>query len=312
MNIRGRRQKRQHLSRIHITSPVAVAAAASFVLATMFIIVAPNMAYAQFGDLFSFFPTHEVFPTYIVRIIPGAAFDASLFHYYPEDIAIPAGTTISWFNDDPGQPHTVTSGIPDDPSNIFNSGVMPYGSFFQYTFDEAGTFDYHCIIHPWRTGSVTVSDAVEQGHNFEFRSGTGPTLDLTEHNRTMLDFTPITFSAQETTPITYNLSLLAPNTQEQIFSESFFVLDSDLQVELVNNATMNRTSVYGPDFTDPITGTYHVIGNLFDTSGEYTIRVEAVAIGSTQPTERIVDEFRMQVMSAPDFQFQVPTDGNPS
>lgn len=299
MNIRGRRRQRQYLSRIRITVPVATAAAASFVLATMmFIIVAPNMAYAQLGGLFPFLPTTEVLPTYIVRIIPGAAFEDSLFHYYPEDIAIPAGTTISWFNDDPGQPHTVTSGIPEDPSNIFNSGVMPYGSFFQYTFDEPGTFDYHCIIHPWRTGSVTVSDAVEQGHNFELRSGTGPTLDLTEHNRTVLDFRPITFSAQETTPITYNLSLLAPNAQEEIFSESFFVLDSDLQVELVNNATMNRMQVYGPDFTDPITGTYHVIGNLFETSGEYTIRVEVVAIGSTPPTERIVDEFRIQVVTS--------------
>lgn len=298
MNTRGRRQQGQYPSIIRITAPAAAAAvAASFVLATMFIIIAPNMAYAQLGGLFPFFPTSEVLPTYIVRIIPGAAFENSLFHYFPDDIAIPAGTTIVWFNDDPGQPHTVTSGTPDDPSNIFNSGVMPYGSSFQYTFDEAGTFDYHCIIHPWRTGSVSVSDAVEQGHNFELRSGTGPILDLTEHNRTMLDFKPLTFSAQETTPITYNLSLLASNTQEEIFSESFFVLDSDLQVELINNATMNGMQVYGPDFTDPITGTYHVIGDLFETSGDYTIRVEAVAIGSTAPTERIVDEFRIQVVT---------------
>jgi hypothetical protein len=53
--------------------------------------------------------------------------------------------------------------------------------------------------------------------------------------------------------------------------------------------------VYGPDFTDPITGTYHVLGNLFETSGEYTVRIETVAIGSTPPTERIADEFRIQV-----------------
>ena len=306
MNSSGRREK----SSLYTTSLI-VSSLASFALAAI-IIVAPNMAYAQLGGLFPFLPTSEVLSTYIVRIIPGAAFENSLFHYYPDDVAIPAGTTIAWFNDDPGQPHTVTSGTLEDPSNIFNSGVLPYTSFFQHTFDQAGTFDYHCTIHPWRTGTVTVSDAVEQGDNFEFRSGTGPTLDLTEHNSTVLDFTPITFSAQETTPITYNLSLLAPNTQEQIFSESFFVLDSDLQVELVNNATVNRTSVYGPDFTDPITGTYHVMGNLFDTSGEYTIRVEVVAIGSTPPAERIVDEFRMQVMPAPDFQFQDPTDENPS
>ena len=204
---------------------------------------------------------------------------------------------VNWFNDDPGQPHTVTSSNSDGPSNIFNSDLIPYNSFFEYTFDEAGTFDYHCTIHPWRTGTVTVSDAVELGRNFELRSGTGPILDLTEYNSTVIDIKPITFTPPRTTPVTYNLSLLAPNTQEEVFSESFFVLDNDLQVELVNNATMNRIQAYGPDITDPITGTYHVIGNLFETSGEYTIRVEALKIGNTTPTERIVDEFSIQVVT---------------
>ncbi len=274
----------------------AVSAFVLFVL-TMIIIVIPKMTYAQQG-LFPFpSANEEVLPTYISRIIPGAAFEGSLFHYYPEDIAIPAGTTIAWFNDDPGQPHTVTSGNPDGPSNIFNSDLIPYNSSFQYTFDEAGTFDYHCTIHPWRTGTVTVSEAVELGRNFELRSGTGPILDLTEYNSTVIDIKPISFSPPHTTPVTYNLSLVAPNTQEEVFSESFFVLDNDLQVELVNNATMNRTQAYGPDITDPITGTYHVIGNLFETSGEYTIRVEALTIGNTTPTERIVDEFSIQVVT---------------
>jgi hypothetical protein len=295
MNSSGRREK----SCLYTTSLI-VSSLASFALAAI-IIVAPNMAYAQVGGLFPFLPTSEVLSTYIVRIIPGAAFENSLFHYYPDDVAIPAGTTIAWFNDDPGQPHTVTSGTLEDPSNIFNSGVIPYTSFFQHTFDQAGTFDYYCTIHPWRTGTVTVSDAVERGHNFELRSGTGLTLDLTQHNSTVLEFRPITFTSQETTPITYNVSLLAPNTQEEIFSESFFALNNDLQVELINNATMNRTAVYGPDVTDPITGTYHVMGNLFETSGEYTIRVEVVAIGNTAPTERIADEFKMQVTSEPSF-----------
>ena len=274
----------------------AVSAFVLFVLA-MTIVVIPKMTYAQQG-LFPFpSSTEEVLPTYISRIIPGAAFEGSLFHYYPEDIAIPDGTTIAWFNDDPGRPHTVTSGNPDGPSNIFNSDLIPYNSFFQYTFDEAGTFVYHCTIHPWRTGTVTVSDAVELGRNFELRSGTGPILDLTEYNSTVIDIKPISFTPPHTTPVTYNLSLLAANTQEEVFSESFFVLDNDLQVELVNDATMSRTQAYGPDITEPITGTYHVIGNLFETIGEYTIRVEDVTIGNTTTTERIVDDFSIQVVT---------------
>ena len=80
----------------------AVSAFVLFALA-MIIIVIPKMTDAQKGS-FPFPSANKgVLPTYISRIIPGAAFEGSLFHYYPEDIAIPAGTTIAWFNDDPGQ-----------------------------------------------------------------------------------------------------------------------------------------------------------------------------------------------------------------
>jgi plastocyanin len=293
MNSRERR--RRCLSKVSIVVSVLVA---SLILAT--IIVAPNVANASLG-LFSLF-SENIVATYISRIPPGAAFEGNLFHYYPEDIAVPAGTTIAWFNDDPGQLHTVTSGTPDDDEEeeeansgrVFNSGGIPYGSFFQYTFDEEGTFEYYCAIHPWITGTVSVSAAFIQGLHFEARYGTGPTLNLSENNNTMLDFKPITIAPQETTPITYNISLLAPDGQ-RVFSESFFVLNNDLQVELINNATMNRISVYGPDFSRPITGTYHIMGDLFEISGMYAVRVEIVAIGIDQPDERIVDEFSMQV-----------------
>ncbi|MDQ3852046.1 MAG: hypothetical protein M3299_04350 [Thermoproteota archaeon] len=287
-------RERQGLSKVSIVASVVVA---SFMLTT--IIVVPDIADASLG-LFSLL-SKDVAPTYISRIPPGAAFEGNLFHYYPDNFAVPAGTTVGWFNDDPAQLHTVTSGTPNDEANSerdFNSGGILYLSFFQYTFEQAGTFHYYCEIHPWITGRVTVSDAVGRGHHFEIRSGTGPTLNLAENDRTMIAFRPLTISPPETTPLTYNVSLLGPNGQT-IFSEPFFVRANDLQVELINNVSTNRISVYGPDFSDPITGTYHIRGNLFETSGEYAVRVEIVAIGNDRPDERIVDEFRMQVMTVP-------------
>jgi hypothetical protein len=78
------------------------------------------------------------------------------------------------------------------------------------------------------------------------------------------------------------------------FSEPFFVLGNDLQIELINNATAaNELSVPGPDVFDSVTATYHVIGNLFKTSGGYTVRAEIAAICSEQPNKRMVDEFRV-------------------
>jgi hypothetical protein len=126
----------------------------------------------------------------------GAGQKDSPEHYYPPNIAIPAGTTIAWVNDDPGQPHTVTS---DPTGSIFNSGIMSYTSLFQYTFapDQGGEYTYHCEIHPWRIGKVSVNNAVEQGKNFVLTSGTGPVLSLSKNDRKLLNFRPITVAADE-------------------------------------------------------------------------------------------------------------------
>jgi plastocyanin len=82
-------------------------------------------------------------------------------------IAIPTGTTIDWFNDDPGQPHTVTSGYfnDSDVGKEFNSGIIPYSAFFIYTFSKSGLYVYHDSINPSLTGSVYVSSPYEVGNN---------------------------------------------------------------------------------------------------------------------------------------------------
>lgn len=53
--------------------------------------------------------------------------------------------------------HTITSGIPaDGPSGMFDSSLIMAGASFSYTFEEAGSYDYWCIVHPWMTGIVEV------------------------------------------------------------------------------------------------------------------------------------------------------------
>jgi plastocyanin len=249
--------------------------------------------------------TQEVIATYIARVPPGAALEDSPIHYYPDNIAIPSGITVAWFNDDPGQPHTVTSGVPDSPESgaMFNSGIIPYTSFFQHTFDsqlDNQEIVYHCEIHPWRTAKVSVNGAFEQGHYFVFASGTGQVLNLTEHDRTLLDFRPLTVSTDSTTPITYNITII-DNTSENkttVFSRSFFAVgNNDLQLELIPRPDQNKTTVYGPDLNDPVTGAYHVEGDFMEPGNEYTIRAEITSIGNDEPPERIVDDFAFRVVS---------------
>jgi plastocyanin len=41
-------------------------------------------------------------------------------------------------------------------TNLFDSGPISNGATFSYTFNEAGTFNYHCNVHPSMLGKVTV------------------------------------------------------------------------------------------------------------------------------------------------------------
>lgn len=251
-------------------------------------------SYAQTGTMATLQNSQA---TYAVSIIPGAAQRDSPYHYYPPAIAVPTGTTIAWFNNDMGQPHTVTSGSPSasDAGSVFNSGIMPAtaNSFFQYTFNKAGDFLYHCEIHPWRVAAVSVSDAIERGNNFELSSGTGRTLNLTQNIRTLLDFKPITVPLDRTTPLTYNITI-QQNNIDTVFSRIFVTAGESLPLELI--AGSNETRAYGPDFSS--TGAYHLEGAFLKGNADYKIRVQITAINAKAPENPIEDEFSLRTVAS--------------
>ena len=77
--------------------------------------------------------------------------------FIPADVTISVGDTVTWSNDDTAA-HTVTSGIASEgPDGIFDSSIFMAGTTFEHTFDEAGEFDYFCMVHPWMTGRVQVN-----------------------------------------------------------------------------------------------------------------------------------------------------------
>ncbi|MBV9282439.1 MAG: plastocyanin, partial [Chloroflexi bacterium] len=61
------------------------------------------------------------------------------------------GTRIIWTNDD-GFQHTTTS-----DTGLWNSGPMNSGARFARVFNKAGTFAYHCTIHPFMHGTIRVT-----------------------------------------------------------------------------------------------------------------------------------------------------------
>ena len=71
---------------------------------------------------------------------------------------VDVGEKVTWQNLDTF-PHTVTSGTPGDgPDGLFDSGLIDTYLYFYYTFEEAGTYDYFCMIHPWMQGKVVVGE----------------------------------------------------------------------------------------------------------------------------------------------------------
>ncbi len=74
------------------------------------------------------------------------------FVFTPAELSVPAGTTVTWVNDD-DIPHTVVS----DDKTAFRSQVLDTGQRFSFTFKTAGSFGYFCSIHPHMTGRVTVT-----------------------------------------------------------------------------------------------------------------------------------------------------------
>lgn len=80
----------------------------------------------------------------------GSTVEIMNFMFMPGSLTVPVGTTVTWKFDD-STDHTVSA---DD--NSFASSPMANGQTFTHTFSTAGTVAYHCSIHPFMKGTITV------------------------------------------------------------------------------------------------------------------------------------------------------------
>ena len=79
----------------------------------------------------------------VLVTIAGFAFD-------PAALTIKVGTTVKWTNQD-SVGHSVTA---DD--NSWGSGNLAQGNSYTFTFTKAGTYAYHCGVHPNMKATITV------------------------------------------------------------------------------------------------------------------------------------------------------------
>jgi plastocyanin len=70
--------------------------------------------------------------------------------FSPASVTVKVGETVTWTNKD-STTHTVTA-----DKGEFSSDPLSKGTTFTATFTTAGTYTYHCSIHPTMTGTVIV------------------------------------------------------------------------------------------------------------------------------------------------------------
>lgn len=77
------------------------------------------------------------------------------FAFDSNNITVKVGTTVTWTNKD-SVAHTVTADSPS--SDAPASGDIANGQTYSFTFNKAGTYAYHCQIHPDMHGTVVVTE----------------------------------------------------------------------------------------------------------------------------------------------------------
>ncbi|MGE5244863.1 MAG: plastocyanin/azurin family copper-binding protein [Betaproteobacteria bacterium] len=96
-------------------------------------------------------PTSPSPPASSADVTVGIVGDRASQSYSPSPVTMRVGQTIAWHNND-SITHTATQ-----DAGTFNTGNLAAGATSApVTMSTAGTFTYHCTIHPGMVGTVTV------------------------------------------------------------------------------------------------------------------------------------------------------------
>ncbi len=71
--------------------------------------------------------------------------------FVPATLGITSGTTVTWYNND-----TVTHTVTSDDGSFPSSGNIAPGQTYSVTFNQTGTFGYHCSIHIFMRAEIIV------------------------------------------------------------------------------------------------------------------------------------------------------------
>jgi len=171
--------------------------------------------------------------------------------FIPYEVTVDVGGEVTWSNDDSAA-HTVTSGsAADGPSGLFDSSLFMAGTAFSYKFEAVGEYPYHCMVHPWMEGTVTVQ-------------GSQPQVNIDAHtSKSFYDY-------GESVGVSGKIKNYDENAHSSLYV-TYRVLDPTGGL-----ATSGQTS---PSEFGAFSFSFVARGNLFEPSGDYSIQL---AFGSVQ------------------------------
>ena len=94
-------------------------------------------------------PSPSPNPTVTISIVAGAR-TLTTTAYSPNPMTVANGTTVMWVNNDTST-HNSTA-----DSGAFATGSIAPGASATATLRTAGTFAYHCTLHPGMVGTLVV------------------------------------------------------------------------------------------------------------------------------------------------------------
>ncbi len=223
----------------------------------------------------------------------------------PPEISVGVGETVTWSNDDTAA-HTVTSGSAvDGPDDIFDSSLFLAGTTFSHTFNEAGTFEYFCMVHPWMAGTVIVGEAMAEE---AMMSGVYLGLDIdpmlpfdnTANDMVTLSFTAKSDELKGTTMtsmvidhLDYKVTISKDGDEK--WSDQFHDHDGNLELQITpSEGTFTRTEAEEVGSSE--TKAYMISGPVFMDNGNYKVTAQIVGIEFNPLPTPLTDDFNMQVV----------------
>ncbi len=221
--------------------------------------------------------------------------------WFPSVVTVGVGETVTWSNVDTAA-HTVTSGsAADGPDGVFDSSLFMAGDSFEVTFDEAGTFEYFCMVHPWMAGTVIVGEAMAEE---AMMSGEylGLVIDpMLPFDNTANDMVTLSFTAQSDELMGsgavdhLDYKVIIKKDGNEVWSEQFHEHDGNLELQ-ITPSDGSFTVTGGEEVGSSETKAFMVSGPVFMDNGNYEVTAQIVGIEFNPLSTPLTSDFNIQVV----------------